>query len=346
MTNRFGHGLVIGKFHPFHRGHGNLIAAAEARCDRVTAIVCGRAGDAVQPEQRADWIRTVCPAVDVLVIDEDTVDLADDDSGGWAQATIRALGGERPDVVFTGEDYGDAYARFLGCAHVAVDRSEVPVSGSQIRADPLAHLEFLEPPVRAHYVLRVCLLGAESTGKTTLAAALAEAYGTVWAPEFGHLYQALARDDPNGAWSSDEFVRIARMQRWLEAFQASQARAVLFCDTDVFTTGLWHEAFVGTPPPEEIDRLAAESRYDLFLLSDDDIPFRQDRYFLREDGPRREWMQRRYRERLESGPTPWLLVSGPLPARVRQASEAIDELVRRSPPRQFPSGTSGAMIGR
>ena len=30
---------------------------------------------------------------------------------------------------------------------------------------------------------RVCLLGAESTGKTTLAAALAEAYDTVWVPE-------------------------------------------------------------------------------------------------------------------------------------------------------------------
>ena len=176
-------------------------------------------------------------------------------------------------------------------------------------------------------MLRVCLLGAESTGKTTLAAALAEAYGTVWVPEYGHLYQALSRDDPNGEWSSEEFVNIARMQRWLEDFQACQASRVLFCDTDIFTTGLWHEAFVGTPPPEEVSRLAAASRYDLFVLCSDDIPFRQDAYSLREDGPRRHWMQQRYRERLGSGRAPWISVSGALTARIRQASQAVDELL-------------------
>jgi NadR type nicotinamide-nucleotide adenylyltransferase len=267
--------------------------------------------------------------VEVLVIDEDVVELADDDSEGWAKATEQALNGERPDVVFTSEDYGDAYAGFLGCEHVLVDRdrSTVPISGSEIRANPLAHLGFLEPAVRAHYVLRVCLLGAESTGKTTLAAALAEAHGTVWVPEYGHLYQALTRDDPNGEWTSDEFTKIARMQRWLEDFQASQATRVLFCDTDIFTSGLWHEALVGTPPPEEVDRLTAASRYDLFVLCSDDIPFRQDTYLLREDGPRRHWMQQRYNERLNSGPTPWIRVSGPLTARIRQASQAVDGLL-------------------
>jgi HTH-type transcriptional repressor of NAD biosynthesis genes len=329
MSSQFRRGLVIGKFHPFHLGHSRLISTAESRCDRVTAIVCGRQSDAAPPEQRAEWIRTVHPAVDVLVIDEDVVNLADDDSEGWAKATEQALNGERPDVVFTSEDYGDAYAGFLGCVHVLVDRdrSAIPTSGSEIRANPLAHLDFLHPTVRAHYVQRVCLLGAESTGKTTLASALAEDYGTVWAPEYGHLYQALAREDPNGEWSSDEFVKIARMQRWLEDFQASQAKRILFCDTDIFTTGLWHEAFVGTPPPEEVDRLAEASRYDLFVLCSDDIPFRQDTYVLREDGPRRHWMQQRCSERLESGSTPWVQVSGPLTTRICQVSQAVDRLV-------------------
>ena len=333
MNGRFGHGLVIGKFHPFHHGHGYLIATAEAQCDRVTAIVCGRPSDAVIPEQRARWIRTIHPDVGVIVVDEDVVSLADDDSEGWAKATERALNGDQPDVVFTSEDYGDTYARFLGCQHVLVDRdrSTVPISGSEIRSNPLAHLNYLDPTVRAHYVLRVCLLGAESTGKTTLAGALAEAYGTVWVPEYGHQYQALTRDDPNGEWSSDEFIKIARMQRWLEDLQASQATRVLFCDTDIFTTGLWHEAFVGTPAPEEVHRLAAESRYDLVVLCSEDIPFRQDAYFLREDGPRRRWMQERYSERLRSGATPWISVSGPLADRIREASEAVDGLLARPP---------------
>ena len=42
-------------------------------------------------------------------------------------------------------------------------------------------------------VKRVCLLGAESTGKTTLAAALAERFDTVWNPEYGRPYTQLGR---------------------------------------------------------------------------------------------------------------------------------------------------------
>src|SRR4051812_35583385 len=172
--------------------------------------------------------------------------------------------------------------------HVAADpeRTTVPVSGMAIRGDPLTRLAFLDAPVRAHYVLRVCLLGAESSGKTTLAAALADRFGTVWAPEFGHHYQALGRDDPNGPWTSAEFLHIARLQHWLEDFQAGLANRVVFCDTDVFTTAMWHEALVGTPAPEELMRLAEERTYGLFLVCDTDIPFRQDVYEPPADPPR------------------------------------------------------------
>ena len=41
---------------------------------------------------------------------------------------------------------------------------------------------------------RACLLGGESTGKTTLARALADEYGTVWNPEFGRAYTEIGRD--------------------------------------------------------------------------------------------------------------------------------------------------------
>ena len=55
--------------------------------------------------------------------------------------------------------------------------SDDPVAGlsaSRVRADPAAHWAYLPPPVQAHYRRTVCLHGAESTGKTTLAQALGE----------------------------------------------------------------------------------------------------------------------------------------------------------------------------
>ena len=33
-------GIVIGKFLPYHRGHGALVAAAQEGCDDVAVIVC------------------------------------------------------------------------------------------------------------------------------------------------------------------------------------------------------------------------------------------------------------------------------------------------------------------
>jgi NadR type nicotinamide-nucleotide adenylyltransferase len=337
MNARYDHGLVIGKFDPFHHGHKHVIRTAEDGCQRVTVIACGKTGDSFPVAIRAQWLQAAHPAVDVRTVDQDALGLADDDSDGWAKATLELLDGA-PDVVFTSEPYGESYSRFLGCRHVSVDpaRTTVPISGSEIRANPLGNLRFLDPVVRAKYVLRVCLVGAESTGKTTLAAALADEFGTVWVPEFGHLYQALARPDPNGPWNGREFVHIARLQGWLEDFQAEQANRVLFCDTDLFTTALWHEAFVGAPAPDELLSLAAERSYDLFVLCDCDIPFKQDTLNLREDGHRRTWMQARYRDRLESSSTSWLLASGPLEKRVQIARDAVSEVLAR----RMPSGNA------
>jgi hypothetical protein len=64
-------------------------------------------------------------------------------------------------------------------------RATVPVSGTLIRSAPLKYIGFLEPCVRAYFVHRVVLIGAESTGKTTLAQQLAERFDTTWVPEYG-----------------------------------------------------------------------------------------------------------------------------------------------------------------
>ena len=51
----------------------------------------------------------------------------DDNSEFWARYTVQNPG-DAPDVVFTSEDYGETYARFLGCRHVMVDRERTHVA--------------------------------------------------------------------------------------------------------------------------------------------------------------------------------------------------------------------------
>src|ERR1700720_3057505 len=180
-------GLIVGKFMPPHLGHSVLIDAARGQCDDLTVLVCNMAGQTIPGELRASWLREMHPDVTVRVIDDLPPEL--DTSEHWARYATRLLGGA-PDVIFTSEAYGDDFARFAGCEHVQIDvaRSAVPVSATVIRADPLANLAFLAPCVCAYYVRRVCVIGAESTGKTTLCRELANAFNTTWVAEYGREY--------------------------------------------------------------------------------------------------------------------------------------------------------------
>ena len=51
------HGVVIGKFHPPHRGHRHLIDTAVSQADRVTVTVVNGRGEEPAAARRAGWLR-------------------------------------------------------------------------------------------------------------------------------------------------------------------------------------------------------------------------------------------------------------------------------------------------
>lgn len=167
--------------------------------------------------------------------------------------------------------------------------------------------------------LRVCLLGAESTGKTTLATALAARFDTLWNPEYGRPYTEIGRD-PDAPWTSLELTHIAQMQCWYEDFLAGYASGVLFCDTDAFTTAVFHEAYLGEPAtafPELVAR-----RYDGYIVCGLDVPFAHDG--IREFEAIRERMHERYVEHARASGAPWLLVEGDESGRLDRASAFVE----------------------
>jgi NadR type nicotinamide-nucleotide adenylyltransferase len=322
---RYELGVVAGKFLPFHAGHRHLIETALGRSDRVAVLVCHKTAQPITGDLRASWIAATFPSVELHVVDQDAEGAADDDSVAWARIAIDRLG-RAPDAAFTSEDYGERWAAAMGAEHVLVDRERraVPISGTAIREEPLAHMAFLDPPVRAHYVKRVCVLGAESTGKTTIARALAERYGTLWVPEYGRAYCELNDKRQGDDWTTAEFLTIARTQRWLEDFLAGYADRLLICDTDAFVTARFHEVYTGGVSPE-LELLADDARYDLYLLCDPNTPFDQDGW--RTDGPHRRVMHETFRSRLEELGADYVELSGWHTERLERATAAIDRLL-------------------
>lgn len=316
-------GFIVGKFYPPHRGHKYLIETARRQVDHLIVMVAAHRSQTIPGELRKAWLEEIHPDCDVRLVD----DTLDDDSQQWAEFTMSYLG-RSPDVVFTSEDYGEPYARAMNCRHVSVDRQRLamPISGTRVRENPLGHLQWLEPCVRAHFVRRIVLVGAESTGKTTLAAMLAQHYQTNWVPEFGREYwerkvAGLSMDGPLPGWTSDEFLAIATEQQRRENEAARSANRVLICDTNAWATGLWHERYLDHRDAA-VDAIGAANRAHLYLLTEPDFPFVQDGY--RDGESIRLAMHKRFVECLRRTDTPVVRLAGTLENRLAIATAAID----------------------
>src|SRR3954468_6407327 len=201
-------------------------------------------------------------------------------------------------------------------------------SATAIGADRSADSRDLEPGARPWFARRVCLMGAESTGKSTLAEGLARVYHTVWVPEYGRAY-TVEKNKTGEPWTTDDFIRIARRQQADEDEAARTANRILFCDTDALTTAIWHERYLGRPSPE-VEAIAATGRYDLTFLTGTDVPWVKDK--IRNSREVREQMQQRFREALRDRPEPVVELRGTLEERMPAAIDAIEHHLGLRPP--------------
>jgi NadR type nicotinamide-nucleotide adenylyltransferase len=172
-------------------------------------------------------------------------------------------------------------------------------------------------------VKRVVIIGSESSGTTTLARALAEHYHTVWVPEYGRTYSE-GRVHSREPWRSEEFAFIAVEQARMEDELALLANRVLICDTDPFATAVWHERYLGSSSPE-VQAIADGRTYDLYIVTDVNIPFAPDD--IRDGESFRQWMQERFIEELSKKPTPTIVVTGTHEERLATAVKRIDEVL-------------------
>lgn len=185
------HGLVIGKFYPPHRGHHWLIREATSYADRISVVVMSSANESLSLADRLSWLRAEHAqdaAVNVVGVRCDApVDI--DDAQVWAaqvaimRAAARSVTDDPVDVVITSEAYGPELAQRFGAAHVVIPRTSDGLSASLVRHDLVAQWDELAPATRAGLAVRVVVLGADSTGTTSVCRRLAEHYrsrGGVW----------------------------------------------------------------------------------------------------------------------------------------------------------------------
>lgn len=165
--------------------------------------------------------------------------------------------------------------------------------------------------------LRVAILGAESSGKSTLAEALARRYQTVWVPEFLREFVVTRQRVPV---ESEQYL-IARTQVEREREADTRAATYLFCDTSPLMTVLYSRSCFGEADAA-LEALCARHVYDFTLVTAPDFPWVADGIQRESDAVRQRIHQELMADLRQRG-IAYTLLAGALESRLEQAAKVL-----------------------
>lgn len=277
-------GFLTGKFAPLHTGHIYFISKAATMVDKLY-VVLSYDGKKFQDDPRLSlknrllWLKTTfkdLPHIKIVYVDETNCSPYPDGWHEWSMLVKRAIPHRIGDItkIFSSEpEYTEGFNKYWPEAeHVIVDaeRKEVNISATEIRANPFKFWSYMPSIVRQHYVKKVCIIGTESCGKTTLTKYLAKIYQTSWVEEYGRKFceQDMCMDE--SLLQYDDYALIAA-RRYEDELQATKtANKILFADTNAFITNFYCRLYEGSFHPM-VDEYETLEKYDLTLVLASDV---------------------------------------------------------------------------
>ena len=168
---------------------------------------------------------------------------------------------------------------------------------------------------------RIVLYGPESTGKTSLAQALAAHFKTQWVPEFARVYLQEKWEREHVVCTLADLPKIVHGQMLWENKRLRLANKWLFCDTNALVTQVWSQTHYDGYCAPEIKKAVHDYHYDFYLLTQPDIPWVKDD--LRDRPAAREEMFEAFKYQLDKHNLPFALVGGKQAFRLKNAITAL-----------------------
>ncbi len=171
-------------------------------------------------------------------------------------------------------------------------------------------------------MLKIAVVGPESSGKTTLCEALM-VQRQAW------MVSEVAREflgELERPYVEADLLAIAKAQAENEDMVTEEFNGVMVCDTDLITMRIWSEEKYGRCDPW-ILRQSEERHYDLWLLCKPDIPWEADP--LRENPHDRDRLFAVYEGMLKWLEKPYMIIQGDREQRLADASKSIADLLRQ-----------------
>ncbi len=172
-------------------------------------------------------------------------------------------------------------------------------------------------------IIKIAIIGPESTGKSTLCQALAQHYNTIYVPEYARQYFTKKKNIDDFSINELETVYVHQVENEKKAMKT--ANRFLFCDTTLITGKIWClEAFRKMPP--FIANNISKVKYDLYFLSSTDVAWKKDP--LRKNPDNREDIFTRNKEELELLNENYRIITGTNEDRLKNAIKHIDSMFK------------------
>lgn len=317
-------GLTLGKFAPFHKGHQLLIETAVNEVDEIIVLIYDDPVINIALAARAAWIREIYPKIVVIegVNSPNDTGYTPEIMKIQEDYVLSVLGNRTISHFYSSEPYGVHMSIALNAINRQVDvsRNIIPISATKIRKNSFENKEFIHPIVYKDLITKVVLLGAPSTGKTTLAEKLAFHFDTQWMPEYGREYWE--KHQINKRLTLEDLLKIAETHIEREDALVLQSNRILFSDTNAITTYLFSLDYHGTALAA-LENLAkaAENRHDIIFVCDTDIPY--DDTWDRSGDVKRKEFQQKIIEDLNNRNLKYYMLSGTIDERIEQVSKVL-----------------------
>lgn len=322
--------FVFGKFLPFHKGHEAMIHFALSKCDFLTVLVCASDKETLSGLVRKSWIEKTFQGqknIEVRILDYIESELPNSSVSSKAVSEVWATVFKQlfPDysLVITSEEYGYFVAEYMHIQHIPFDIPKIlfPVSATSVRHDLLTNWAFIPEAVKRDLVLKVVIVGTESTGKTTLTEDLAAYFNCSKVLEAG---RDLIPD--SNEFSIDDLHWVAREHAKRIEEAASGDSALVIIDTDIHITESYCQFSFG----KELlvsDEIYNSNRADLYLYLNNDVAYFQDGTRLHKEV--RDLLDTSHRQVLTGRNITFVEIKGNWEERFQLALEQIKSLITR-----------------